>query len=76
MFGTTGLTHILSSTFVNMFAGDFSYTQGSLGWTDSSIGSQAWLYKNSTSEGTITGIASFNLQLCSVCHETHVQSKV
>ncbi|XP_034565719.1 apical endosomal glycoprotein [Notolabrus celidotus] len=31
--------------------GDFSYTEGSSGWTDSSIGSQGWeLYKNSTSQ--------------------------
>lgn len=38
-----------------MSAGDFSYTEGSSGWTDSSIGSQGWvLHKNSTSKGTIT----------------------
>uniref|UniRef100_A0A3Q1HBY1 MAM domain-containing protein n=1 Tax=Anabas testudineus TaxID=64144 RepID=A0A3Q1HBY1_ANATE len=31
--------------------GDFSYADGSAGWTDSSIGSQGWvLYKNSTSK--------------------------
>ncbi|XP_044029538.1 apical endosomal glycoprotein isoform X2 [Siniperca chuatsi] len=31
--------------------GDFSYTEGSSGWTDSSIGSQGWvLYENSTSK--------------------------
>ncbi|KAJ4926564.1 hypothetical protein JOQ06_008737 [Pogonophryne albipinna] len=31
--------------------GDFSYTEGSSGWTDSSIGSQGWvLYENATSE--------------------------
>ncbi|XP_029025618.1 apical endosomal glycoprotein isoform X2 [Betta splendens] len=30
--------------------GDFFYYQGSSGWTDSSIGSQGWLYKNSTYE--------------------------
>lgn len=34
-------------------AGDFSYPEGSSGWTDTSIGSQGWdLYKNSTSKGT------------------------
>ncbi|KAI3361689.1 hypothetical protein L3Q82_002051 [Scortum barcoo] len=32
--------------------GDFSYTEGSSGWTDSSIGSQGWvLYENITSKG-------------------------
>ncbi|XP_074546806.1 apical endosomal glycoprotein [Halichoeres trimaculatus] len=31
--------------------GDFCYTEGSSGWTDSSIGNQGWeLYKNSTSK--------------------------
>lgn len=31
--------------------GDFSYTEGSSGWTDSSIGDQGWeLFKNSTSK--------------------------
>ncbi|XP_035995951.1 apical endosomal glycoprotein [Fundulus heteroclitus] len=31
--------------------GDFSYAEGSSGWTDTSVGSQGWvLYKNSTTE--------------------------
>lgn len=38
---------------MTLSAGDFSYTEGSSGWTDSSIGSQGWvLYENATSKGT------------------------
>lgn len=33
--------------------GDFSYSKGSSGWTDTSIGSQGWvLHLNSTAKGT------------------------
>lgn len=35
--------------------GDFSHTEGSSGWTDTSIGTQGWtLFQNSTSKGTNT----------------------
>ncbi len=43
-------------------AGDFSYTEGISGWTDSSIGSQGWLHENSTSDGTNT-LCHHNTQL-------------
>lgn len=40
---------------LHLSAGDFSYAEGSSGWTDTSIGGQGWdLYKNATSKGTNT----------------------
>lgn len=42
----------LTHSFSHLSAGDFSYPEGSSGWTDTSIGSQGWdLYKNSTTKG-------------------------
>lgn len=44
---------VSKADLLHLPAGDFSYPEGSSGWTDTSIGSQGWdLFKNSTTKGT------------------------